>query len=200
MTGRANLNLLGFRPLGSRRPEAKAVAYNHDISTDTFRESFHSTGINIDFVKTLSSLLATKSTFKVETALMSTLGDTGSHGLLIPLRPNISAVNVVSSLDVEVVPTSAARDDVATFGIGLFLASEVWKENRADGPIATATNNWCCLTSSPDHMIPDAWYHNRNIRRNLPDTWYSRNFTGSTQTRREYLRLVIDRMVATKRS
>lgn len=53
---RANANLPGFRNLSYRRPEAKSIAFEAEITSQSFSESIADTAINYDFISSISNI------------------------------------------------------------------------------------------------------------------------------------------------
>lgn len=82
-----NANLLGFRPLGSRRSEPKNLAFECSITDASFPSYPINTGFNFEFLIAISNALANTKTFRNTKVVFSTLSEVGSQSQLIVSRP-----------------------------------------------------------------------------------------------------------------
>lgn len=71
-------NLLGFRPLGHRRPEAKNLALELGITDANFPSYPTNLAFNLELLIAISSVLADTITFKMTPVIFSTLTEIGA--------------------------------------------------------------------------------------------------------------------------
>ncbi|CAG9840668.1 unnamed protein product [Diabrotica balteata] len=76
---RVNQNLLGFKPLGIRRPEAKNLAFSSSITAVDFPCYPANTALNFEFLNAVSNVLSTSKTFKVSDVIFTTLAEPGAQ-------------------------------------------------------------------------------------------------------------------------
>ncbi|KAG5875756.1 hypothetical protein JTB14_022465 [Gonioctena quinquepunctata] len=87
-----NRNLLGFRPLGMRRAEAKNLAFSSEITPQAFPSYPANTGFCFPFLQAISNALSLTKTFKNTEIVFSTLSDIGEiklfrKSVLYSVRP-----------------------------------------------------------------------------------------------------------------
>jgi len=72
-------NLLGFRPLGSRRHEPKNLAFDSDITEAYFPSYPPNTGFHFRFLTPVSNVIANTRTFKNTEVVFSNLTEVGAQ-------------------------------------------------------------------------------------------------------------------------
>lgn len=82
-----SLNLPGYKNLGSRRNEAKNLAFDCGITQDEFPSYPPNTGINMDLINGISALLAQTKTFKITSVNFTTLAECGFVVQAVVERP-----------------------------------------------------------------------------------------------------------------
>lgn len=186
-----NSNLLGFGPLGYRRPEAKNIAFDQGINENDFPSYPRNTAVNFGFLMAISNALANTRTFKVSNVVFTTLTEIGAISQTIIQHPLLSPDedDTTSAINGEVKPTSLTREPAAIFGSGLFFLPQLMKESRNDNH-----RSWSMFA-----VTPPEWIANRNIRRNLPAPYGHRVFS-SVSKRCDAFRInIIKTLVLTKR-
>lgn len=118
-----NSNLLGFRPLGSRRNEPKNLAFDNEIKEVDFPAYPANTGFNYRFITAISNNLANTKTFKSTPVVFSTLSEVGSQSQLVPARPLVQPGQ--NCLRGEQVATSLSQDSLSVFGASIFFDSQL---------------------------------------------------------------------------
>lgn len=163
-------NLLGYKPLGYRRPESKNFALQHGITENSFRSYPVDTGINIEFIIALSNILATTKTFKISHLVFTTLSELGHQSQIISTKPIVQPGQVC--LLGELQPTSSVKEREAAFGMSVVYCSSMYKEH-----IEHDYSPWTLFQT-----IPIDWVENRNARReNLPVQYRQRVFSTASQ-------------------
>lgn len=165
-----NGNLLGFRPLGHRRDEAKTFSARYGITANQFACNPPNSMINIGFLLAISDQLSSLKTFKnthVCFSSFSELGGSAQSVIQIPLVLN----NILCSQG-EVRVSSLAKVTTSVLGSGAFFLPQLRKE-----PHAADHNTWSCITVNDAHPLQQDWIDNRNIRRNLPAQYHIDVFT-----------------------
>lgn len=84
---RVNQNLLGYKSLGVRRAEAKNLAFSSRITHIAFPCYPENTGLNFEFLNSISSILSLTKTFKNSDVVFSTLSETGAQSQIVISRP-----------------------------------------------------------------------------------------------------------------
>lgn len=188
-----NSNLLGFRPLGTRRPEPKNLAFDCGI-TDAFFPSYPAqTGFNFECLVQISNVLANTKTFKNTEVVFSTLSEVGALSQLVMSRPTSQAgMNCLRGVQTA---TSLSNDSMSTFGSAVFFDSQLVKE---PGP-GQAHSAWCVFTPTAAIVVPPEWINNRNARRNLPVQYQQRTFQSISQQASAFRLNIIRNLVLLKR-
>lgn len=187
-------NLLGFKPLGSRSPEAKAFATTVGITDQQFPSDPVNSGFNFDLIYKISKVLARTKTFKVTDVTFSTLAEIGSVSQLVMTKPLITPGYTCSRGEQRA--TSQANESLSTFGSAIFFNSQLYKESGANG----TPNTWSVIPATQQHPIPAAWVANRNLRRaRLPVQYRQAVFVSIAQLSTEYRNNIINQMVLVKR-
>jgi len=170
-----NSNLLGYKPLGFRRNEAKGLAGQQGISPIAFQCYPENTCINIGFLIGISNALATTKTFKNFDVVFTTLSESGSIVQVMTQHPvDITAGS--SNLSGNIIPRSLLKETLASYGASIFLVPQLYKEPY----IVNAVENHA--TWAMYQRIPPEWIQNRNIRREgLPLRYRSNVFSSVSQ-------------------
>ncbi|XP_072399130.1 uncharacterized protein [Diabrotica undecimpunctata] len=155
-----NQNLLGFKPLGIRRPKAKNLAFAASVTAANFPNYPTNTAFNFELLNAISSVISTTKTFKVSDVVFTTLSETGAQSQVIVSRTIVQLQR--TNLQGETRPTSLSSEDPADYGAAVFFDSQLVKEAGLNNNNAA----WCCVDVVGG--TPPAWIANRNIRRNLP--------------------------------
>lgn len=192
-----NENLLNYRPLGFRRNEAKNIAFSVGITPVLFPETVPHTAYNHRFLANISALLADNKTFKISSICFSQLAESGSVAQTLVPRPIQRNEIVTRCVDQETYVTGMCRETIGSFGGALVFGFQTWKSDFAPDPITR--NNWCCLTSTQNHLVPIEWRNNRNARRNLPTRYYDEPFRNISHDGDQYRRKVVESLTITKR-
>ncbi|CAG9818156.1 unnamed protein product [Phaedon cochleariae] len=145
-----NENLLGFRPLGARRAEAKNLAFSNGIAENAFPAYPVNTGFCFEFLQAVSSALASTRTFKNTDIVFSTLAEAGAQSQTVISRPITQANR--PNIRGERRPTSLTQEQPAVHGSAIFFDSQLKKEPGPNNNHAT----WCCINFLPGEQIPVA--------------------------------------------
>lgn len=186
-----NENLLGFQPLGNRRLEAKNLAIACGITAERFPEYPNNTGINVEFLQSLSAVISRTNSFKLTAVSFQTLAEAGaSVQTMVQRRPG-PAPPLRSELDGELLTTSLTLEPVSVNGAGIMYCLQLWKDEDQ----RQAAHSWACVANPPQ-----TWIDNRNARRmTLPDSYRREVFRSISQDGRNFRCLVIRQMLLTKR-
>lgn len=188
-----NRNLLGFRPLGSRRQEPKNLAFDNGINEQDFPSYPPNTGFSFSFVTAISNILSNTKTFKNTEILFSTLNEIGAQSQLVISRPlDTPGTN---NLRGEQLVTSLGSESISVYGSAIFFDSQLVKEPSQDGDDTT----WVLFDPTPDIIVPPEWIANRNDRRNLPIQYMQRVFTSISQQAASFRINTVKTLVLTKR-
>lgn len=182
-------NLLGFRPLGYRRNEAKNLAAAVGITDAAFPSYPADLAVNLDFLMAISNILANTRTFKNTSIVFSTLSEIGAQSQTIIERPIITADDTTPGVRCELRPTSLVKDPESILGSGIFFCQQLMKES-----VNNTHTTWALFP-----RIPDEWVNNRNTRRNLPVQYQQDVFSALSQRAFSYRLNIIKQMVTTKR-
>jgi len=187
-------NLLGFRPLNSRRNEAKNLAFDNGITKVAFRDFPANTGYNSDLMSAISNLLATTSTFKITPVVFPSLADSGLPAQLIITQPKEG--NHALCVRSKQIPATFLNASPEMAGVSLFFNPQLVKNPGNHNDHST----WCVIPPQPTHPIPEEWVQNRNIRQNTLPTQYRQSvFISASQNVPTYRRNVLLCFVLTKR-
>lgn len=176
-----NRNLLGFKPLGFRKDEAKNIAFNANIYEHVFPENPPHTAFNIEFLMSISSILSRTSTFKKTSVKISTLSVSGAQSQAIISRPVTGQQTI--NIHGEIEATSLSLQSLSSYSESIFYLSQLIKTPGH----GNNHSMWCVFTPTEEVPIPKAWIQNRNARRNLP-TVYNEQVFKSTSIHAEHYR------------
>lgn len=183
-------NLLGFRPLGFRRPEAKNLALELGITEDFFPSYPRNTGFNIDLLASLSNVLANTKTFKITHVVFPVLSEIGAQSQIVIERPLLThAAAETPALRNELQPFCLIRESESIFGSGVFFCHQLFKESIRDDH-----SSWCLFP-----VIPAAWVRTRNHRRTLPLQYHQGVFQTVSQHASTFRINIIRSIVTTPR-
>jgi hypothetical protein len=187
-------NLLGFKPLGYRRPEAFNTALDIGITPNQFPQYPDNTGFNFQFMMSISSLLAGTQTFKNTDVSFSTLTELGSVAQLMIERP--TPIQGQLCLQGEIQPFGLVHESPSIFGAATFFCTQLMKEPDSNGSHAS----WLLFDFPPGLNPPPAWIANRNNRRNNLPVQYRQDVFQSISLPAHVSRVnVIKSFVTTKR-
>ncbi|CAG9822197.1 unnamed protein product [Phaedon cochleariae] len=185
-----NRNLLGFRPLGHRRPEPKNLAFEQGITDLEFPSYPNNYAFNIDLLIEISNVLAKTKTFKNTDTVFSTLTEVGAQSQIIFEIPQLTADNAEqSALLGELAPRCLNKESESIFGSGVFFAQQLMKVS-----VANEHRSWSMF-----NVIPQEWVDNRNDRRDLPQPFHFNGFCSVSQMASTFRKNVIKTIVTTKR-
>lgn len=187
---RVNNNLLGFRPLGIRRGEAKNLAFSVGVTPDEFPCNPDNTAFNYELICAISSVVSTTKTFKNTDIVFSTLAEVGAQSQAIISRPLVQAgrLNILG----ETRTTSLNQETSSCYGSAVFFGSQLMK---TPGP-NNNHNTWLCINLA---NIPAQWVNNRNERRNLPIQYQQEVFQAISLDASTYRISIIKQLVIAKR-
>ncbi|XP_030758050.1 uncharacterized protein LOC115883781 [Sitophilus oryzae] len=134
-----NGNLLGYKPLTNRKPEAKNLALSQSITPNAFPDHPEDTGFNLALLQGISSSLAATSTFKNTDLVFSTLSEVGAQSQTVIPRPIVQENR--PNIQGETRPTSLSQEQPSHYGSAVFFDSQLMKEAGAGGNNLT----WCCV-------------------------------------------------------
>lgn len=123
---RVNQNLLGYKPLGIRRAKAKKLAFASSITHIAFLCYPETTGLNFEFLNSISSILSLTKTFKISEVVFSTLSETDAQSQIVISRSvtQLARINILG----ETRTTSLTQEDTAQYGSAVFFDSQLMKE------------------------------------------------------------------------
>lgn len=184
-------NLIGFRPLAYRRPEAKNLAFDNGIGDDRFPDFPVNSAINFQFLMAISNALASTKTFKLTDVNFSTLSELGSISQVLLQRPLLTRVGagLLPGVRSEILATSLTKESPTTFGMSIFFAPQLLKDNRGDDH-----SSWSLFP-----QIPLEWVRNRNSRRDLPPEYTSQIFSVTPEYSMPFRTNVVKALVKEKR-
>lgn len=182
-----NGNLLGYRPLGYRRNEAKNLALDHGITEAVFPCYPGNSAFNLDFLMAISNILANTKTFKITTIVFSGLTEIGAQSQIVINHP-ILQDQEGPAVRGELQPTCLIKESESIFGSGVFFATQLMKAIGGDN------QSWSMFVN-----IPQEWFKNANDRRDLPPAYLSETFGAVSQRASGFRLNVIKTMVTTKR-
>lgn len=188
---RINANLLGYKPLGNRRSEAKNTAFACGIGPAAWPCYPANSGFNFEFLTAISNIVSTTHTFKNTEIVFSTMSEIGAQSQIVISRPIVSAGR--TNLLGETRPTSLGQEASSTYGSAIFFDSQLMKEPG----VANDNSTWCCVTIPG--VFPAAWTRNRNARRNLPPQYMQETFQSVSQDAGTYRTQIIKQLVISKR-
>lgn len=184
-----NENLLGFRPLGHRRNEAKNLAASVGITDATFPSYPNNLAVNLEFLMAISNILANTKTFKNTPVVFSTLTEIGAQSQTIIERPVLMPNDRTPGVKCELRTTSLSKDADCIFGSGIFFCQQLIKES-----LDNDQRSWSMFP-----IVPGEWIENRNERRNLPLQYLQDVFSALSQRAASYRLNIIKQVVTTKR-
>lgn len=183
-------NLLGFKPLGFRRSEAKNLALEHGITENIFPSYPRHTGFNIDLLVALSNVLAGTKTFKITNVVFPVLSEIGAQSQIVIERPLVShATAGTPALRNELQPFCLIRESESIFGSGVFFCQQLYKESYRDDH-----SSWSLFP-----VIPATWVRTRNHRRTLPVQYHQGVFQTVSQHASTFRMNIIRSIVTTPR-
>ncbi|XP_024894021.1 uncharacterized protein LOC112468878 isoform X2 [Temnothorax curvispinosus] len=186
-----NENLLGFKPLGARCEEAKNFAFFAGITSEEFPVSLPNTGINLDFIRSISGILSRTKTFKTTRLDITTMAESGSITQAIMQKPIPATETTQKRGEIYSFANFGGQDLASAYGLGLVYTPNLFKEGLTPGLIA----EWCCINTPPVEYI-----NNRNDRRDtIPPGYREEVFTSSTQSGQQYRQHMVRMMLTTKR-
>lgn len=194
-------NLVGnTTPIGPRRPEIIQRLAGYGITADAFQEYAAGTRFNLKYVKSLSDMIGKFETFKIEKVNFKALTLNGGESQIVKSRPS-ETEDPERWNERHVQTISAATSSVATMGAAYCFGFQTYKEDGPGENRAQTTANWSCITGTREHpwLMPDAWYNNRNARRNLPDGIGTERFRAISLRQDLQLSNTIRRMIKTTR-
>jgi hypothetical protein len=181
--------LLGFRPLGHRRPEAKNLALEVGITEADFPAYPAALCVNLDLLTAISNVLANTTTFKITNVVFPTLSEIGAQSQIIIERPILVANDPTPAVRGELQPTCLIKEGESIFGSGVFFCPQLMKES-----VGADHRSWALFQN-----IPPEWIGNRNQRRNIPNHYMANVFTAISQRASAYRLNIIKQMVLFKR-
>lgn len=164
-------NLAGkYSPIGPRRPEIGQRLAGYGITATHFAETIPNTRFNLKYFRSISDILGTFETFRIDKTVMKNTGSMGGETQAIKTRPS-EVTDATRWTDRHVQSISAATSSTADMGAAFCFGFQLYKEDGPGQTRAAKTTNWSCITGTGQApwTMPDDWYENRNARRNLPD-------------------------------
>jgi len=197
-----NANRTGrFSPIGPRRPEIRQRLAGQGITPNHFPEYIRDTRFNLRYIKSISDIISSFTTFRIEKMCFPRLAASGGETQVIVTRPtpDEDLHEVWTTRSVQA--TSAADSSTTLMGGSFMFGFQAYKE-PGEGRTATERHaKSCCLSPTAEQpwIIPEEWIANRNERRNLPPGIGTERFR--TLTKRQDLSRedIIRRMVKTAR-
>jgi len=180
-----NQNLIGFKLLGYRHPNAKDLAFRAGFTEGSFSEYPANTAMNFNLLITISSIIQNTRGFEVCNVIFSELSIVGSMSQTIISRPLTTEkqINLLSFIRT----TSVSKDPVSSFGKAIFFCSQLMKDSGPNSDHAT----WCMISPTSELPIPPQWVANRNLRRNLPLSYMEEVFSSNSCYADDYRRNVL---------
>ncbi|KAG5869224.1 hypothetical protein JTB14_035660 [Gonioctena quinquepunctata] len=148
-----NRNLLGFKPLASRRAEAENLPLANDITPQEFLDYPGNSGFNFQFLQAISNVHSLTKTFKNTDMVFSTLSESVAQSQVVGLSTQANMNNLLG----ETRPTSLVQEQPSHYGSVVFFDSQLLKETGSFHPI---TNGGYNGTLDPPAADEDNNIHN----------------------------------------
>jgi hypothetical protein len=197
-----NENLTGrFYPIGPRRPEIKQRLSGQGITPNQFPEYVRDTRFHLRYIKSISDIVGSFDTFRIEKMCFPRLTISGGETQVIVTRPtpgeDLHEVWTTRSVQA----TSAADSSTANMGGSFMFGFQLHKEHGEGATPSERHAKWCCLSPSIQNpwIIPEGWIANRNIRRNLPPGIGTERFRTLSKRQDTSREDIIRRMIKTTR-
>lgn len=200
-SSRITTNLVGNTvPIGPRRPEIIQRLAGYGITSNQFQEYVTGTRFNLKYIKSLSDIVGKFETFRVEKVCFKAMTLSGGESQVIKSRP--TETDEPEKWNARHVQTSSsATSSTATMGAAFCFGFQTYKEDGPGNNRSETTSNWSCIagTGAQPWIMPDAWYENRNARRNLPDGIGTERFRAISLRQDNQLENTVRRMIKTQR-
>lgn len=199
----ASRNLLGtFGPVGKRRPEIAQRLIGYGITGDQFDEYCQNTRFNRQYFRSISDILASWDTFRIEKVNFASMTSDGSNVQIVKSEPSDNrSQQTWTRRDVQ--NTSPEEETTAVMGAAFAFKFQLQKEPIiGDGTRLERNANWCCVMSvdaAVPYVLPRAWEVNRNSRTTLPIVLREARFRAITMNQGIMTEDVVRRMVKTQR-
>lgn len=194
-------NLLGKTSLiGERRPEIRQRLAGFGITVNQFDEYVPRTRFNLKYLRSISDIIGTFETFKVEKVVMKNLSMAGGETQVVKTTP--SETNETETWRIRSVQgTYSSTSSTATIGAANCFGFQLYKEDGQGENRSQRVANWSCIqgVGNAPWVMPDAWYNNRNARRNLPEVLGTARYRAISVRQDDVLNKVVRRMIKTTR-
>jgi len=194
-------NLVGNTvPIGPRRPEIIQRLAGYGITADRFQEYTAGTRFNLKYIKSISDIVGKFETFRIEKVSFKAMTLNGGETQVIISRPKETTEPETWNAR-SVQTSSSSTSSTATMGAAFCFGFQTYKEDGPGEARAATTLNWSCLrgTGQEPWQMPDAWYENRNSRRNLPEGVGTERFRAISLRQDYQLDNTVRRMIKTTR-
>lgn len=191
-------NLIGnFSPIGQRRPEIIQRLAGYGITVDSFDEYVPYTRFNLLYIKSLSDIIGKFQTYPIAKTSFKNLGHSGGETQVIKTQPvHKDGIENWRSRSVQAMSASPAIE-----GAAICFGFQLYKEDGGGEDRAAKTSNWSCIRGNGEAPwnMPDDWYNNRNLRRNLPEENRTERFRAISQRQDNMLFNLVRGMIKTLR-
>lgn len=195
-----NTNLLGFRTTAlTHESEITQRLAGLGITTTEFPEHTRHTGVNIDYLDQLNTIIAKFPTFEVKKIKITDMPNAGTSVQYIQTHSSTTEELDENWRKVIVVAKSPAHDTPQRFGAAITFGFQLYKTSGTAPNAATAAVRWNCLTPVREWVIPNIWVANRNARRALPETVTNVVFQTQEISQSVNLENIVRRLIKTAR-
>lgn len=199
----ASANMLGTsRVIVKCRLEITQKLTSYGITGTQFEEYCQNTRFNRQYFRSLSDMIASWTTFRLEKVNFALMTSDGSTVQIIKSEPQDDRCHG-GWLRRDVQNTSPEEETTAVMGAAFAFRFQLRKEaENVQGTVLERNANWCCVTSANPIVpfaLPEAWVVNRNARAALPVVLGEARFRAITMNQGTVTEDVVRRMVKSQR-
>lgn len=200
-------NLTGtVEHIGVRRMELRAKLASFGITPQNFTEYSTGTRFNLKYLLSISDLIGSFATYRVDKTCFKMLTSAGGETQVIRSR-NLDYEENQSWTETSVIVTSAATSSTAVIGAGYVFGFQLEKGRTTDTEAQgiERSTTWSCIEPDPNlneeqrWVMPQPWYAARNSRRVIPEGVGTERFRSISKRQDLQVIEVSRRMVKTSR-
>lgn len=174
------------------------------ITTEAFPEYIAGTRFNMHYVESISDILATTTTFKVDKMVIPAMTRIGAEAMIIKTVPKIITEDAMW-YDLSVEAQSSAMSSTAQMGLAIMSGFQLSKGSSQGTTNLEKAISWTSVTAAEDTeavpawAMPDSWYASANARRELPPGINTVRFRSLIERQDTVLENIVRRMIQTQR-